>query len=107
MSDISELTGGTIMLGPATLYRPLQWMRVDGLVEEIPLEERPRADRRAERRRCYQITPAGRDAAKPRRPVPPKTSPPQPLKAATHSHHLTDFEPDPLLTDKATGETRA
>src|SRR5689334_17120732 len=66
MADVGELTGGTVTLGPATLYRSLQRMRVDGLIEEIE-EEDPdgaaRGDRRAERRRSYRITPAGRAAA--------------------------------------------
>jgi DNA-binding PadR family transcriptional regulator len=64
---VAELTDGTITLGVATLYRSLQRMRVDGLVEEIATEsvaaEDLRADRRAERRRSYRITPAGRTAA--------------------------------------------
>jgi hypothetical protein len=39
-------------------------MRVDNLVEEIATEEVDlRADRRAERRRSYRITAAGRAAA--------------------------------------------
>jgi DNA-binding PadR family transcriptional regulator len=67
MADVSELTGGTVTLGPATLYRSLQRMRVDGLIEELdgePAGEPDRADRRAERRRSYRITPAGRAAAR-------------------------------------------
>ena len=67
MADVSELTGGTVLLGPATLYRSLQRMRVDGLIEELDAEpggEPARADRRAERRRSYRITPAGRAAAR-------------------------------------------
>ncbi|HEV2779826.1 MAG TPA: PadR family transcriptional regulator [Actinophytocola sp.] len=64
MADVAELTGGTVVLGPATLYRSLQRMRVDGLVEEIATEaESMRADRRAERRRSYRVTAAGRAAA--------------------------------------------
>jgi DNA-binding PadR family transcriptional regulator len=63
MADVEKLTGGSITLGVATLYRSLQRMRVDGLVEEIATEPDARADRRAERRRSYRITPAGRDAA--------------------------------------------
>ena len=68
MADVEELTGGTVTLGPATLYRSLQRMRVDGLVEEIATEdvaaESLRADRRAERRRSYRITRRGRAAAR-------------------------------------------
>jgi DNA-binding PadR family transcriptional regulator len=65
MADVEELTGGTVVLGPATLYRSLQRMRVDGLVVEIATEGASvRADRRAERRRSYRITPAGRAAAR-------------------------------------------
>jgi DNA-binding PadR family transcriptional regulator len=65
MADVRELTGGTVTLGPATLYRSLQRMRVDGLVEEIDAGEEPvRADRRAERRKSYRITPSGRAAAR-------------------------------------------
>ena len=64
MADVERLTAGTIILGPATLYRSLQRMRVDGLVEEIATEhEHARADRRAERRRCYRITQRGRALA--------------------------------------------
>lgn len=65
MTDVEELTGGTVTLGPATLYRSLQRMRVAGLVEEIATEdESVRADRRAERRRSYRITRDGRAAVR-------------------------------------------
>ena len=65
MADVRDLTGGTVTLGPATLYRSLQRMRVDGLIEELEGgEEASRADRRAERRRSYRITPDGRAAAR-------------------------------------------
>jgi DNA-binding PadR family transcriptional regulator len=67
MGDVEELSEGHVRLGPGTLYRSLQRMRVDGLIEEITDEEPPgegvAADRRAERRRSYRITPAGRRAA--------------------------------------------
>ncbi|MEV0623458.1 helix-turn-helix transcriptional regulator [Nonomuraea sp. NPDC050404] len=67
MAEVEELTGGAVTLGVATLYRSLRRMRVDGLVEEIETEsvaaEELRADRRAERRRSYRITPAGRTVA--------------------------------------------
>lgn len=60
MADAERLTGGSIVLGPGTLYRSLQRMRADGLVEEIEVPDKDlRADRRAERRRLYRITPAG------------------------------------------------
>lgn len=65
MDDVAQLTGQTMRLGPGTLYRSLQRLRVEGLVEEIDTDSSPatRADRRAERRRSYRLTPAGRTAA--------------------------------------------
>lgn len=63
MADAERLTGGAITLGPGTLYRTLQRMRVDDLITEIDLDpDAVRADRRAERQRRYRITPAGRVA---------------------------------------------
>jgi DNA-binding PadR family transcriptional regulator len=60
MGDVSRLTGGAITLGPGTLYRTLQRLRVDGLVAEAAADPAAaRADRRAERQRRYRITPAG------------------------------------------------
>ena len=65
IADVERLTCGSLVLGPGTLYRTLQRMRVDGLVEEIDLDEEiVCADRRAERRRSYRITPAGLDAVR-------------------------------------------
>jgi DNA-binding PadR family transcriptional regulator len=69
MSDVERLSEGAIRLGPGTLYRSLQRMRVDGLVEEVDEDAStaepapPHPDRRAERRRSYRLTPAGKDAA--------------------------------------------
>jgi len=65
MADVARLTGDTIRLGPGTLYRTLQRLRVDGLVEELEATELPalRGDRRAERRRSYRVTAKGHDAA--------------------------------------------
>ena len=63
MADVTALTGGAISLGPGTFHRSLQRMRVDGLVEEIDQEPGPDDERRAERRRSYRITNAGRAAA--------------------------------------------
>ncbi|GAA5179073.1 PadR family transcriptional regulator [Rugosimonospora acidiphila] len=60
MSDAQRLSGGALTLGPGTLYRTLQRMRVEGLIEEVDADPLPpRADRRAERRRSYRITDAG------------------------------------------------
>jgi DNA-binding PadR family transcriptional regulator len=65
MSEAARLSGGAITLGPGTLYRTLQRMRVDGLIEEIGRDiAAVRADRRAERRRRYRITAAGRAAVR-------------------------------------------
>lgn len=67
MADVERITDGRIRLGPGTLYRSLQRMRVDQLIEEIEEPEagldEPLLDRRAERRRSYRITPQGRKAA--------------------------------------------
>ena len=66
MADVERITAGRIRLGPGTLYRSLQRMRVDRLIEEIEESDagsEPLADRRAERRRSYRITPEGRRAA--------------------------------------------
>jgi DNA-binding PadR family transcriptional regulator len=66
VTEVEQLTDGVIRLGPGTLYRSLQRMRVEGLIEELtdPGEDADLQDRRAERRRSYQITGAGRDAAR-------------------------------------------
>ena len=63
MRDVEELTGGVVRMGPGTLYRSLQRMRVDGFVEELAADaaDDERADRRVERRRVYRLT-AGRQA---------------------------------------------
>jgi DNA-binding PadR family transcriptional regulator len=58
--DVERLTGGHMVLGPGTLYRTLQRMRIEGMVEELGVDvEAARADRRAERRRSYRITEVG------------------------------------------------
>jgi len=59
---IAERTGGRVRIGPATLYRSLQRMLEDGLVEER--RERPAPDEDDERRRYYRITSTGRKAAR-------------------------------------------
>lgn len=63
IKEVEELTGGRIQLGPGTLYRTLQRLRVDGLIEEVGVDPAAvRADRRAERQRRYRITASGRAA---------------------------------------------
>ncbi len=63
MAAVEQLTAGRVRLGAGTLYRTLQRLRVDGFIEETDSdEEAVRADRRAERRRSYRITAAGRAA---------------------------------------------
>jgi len=64
MDDVAELTAGTVTLGPGTLYRSLQRMLVDGLIEELTEAVPVSEDRRAERRRSYRITAAGREAVR-------------------------------------------
>lgn len=59
---IAERTNGRVRIGPATLYRSLQRMLEDGLVEE--LRERPAPDEDDERRRYYRITGTGRKVAR-------------------------------------------
>lgn len=63
MADVARLTGDSIRLGPGTLYRTLQRLRVDGLVAETDSGDLPRGDRRAERRRSYRLTAEGRAVA--------------------------------------------
>lgn len=61
MLEVEELTGGQMKLGPGTLYRTLQRMLVDGLIQES--ETRGPADQDDERRRYYRLTPLGRRVA--------------------------------------------
>lgn len=64
MDDVAALTAGTVTLGAGTLYRSLQRMLVDGLIEELTETVPVSEDRRAERRRSYRITAVGREAAR-------------------------------------------
>ncbi len=62
MQEVADLTRGQIQLGPGTLYRSIQKMVVEGLIEEVggvPLKPEE-----AERRRVYRMTPFGRQVAK-------------------------------------------
>lgn len=57
MREVADLSGGTLRLGPGTLYRSIQRMLDDGLIEE--LDERPDPALDDERRRYYRLTPFG------------------------------------------------
>jgi DNA-binding PadR family transcriptional regulator len=62
MQDVSEQTGGTLQLGPGTLYGCLKRMLAAGLVEES--DERPDPALDDERRRYYRMTAFGKRAAR-------------------------------------------
>lgn len=57
--EIEEKTGGTIRMGPGTLYGSLRRMQGDGLIAEA--EDPGREGAHTERRRYYRITPLGRE----------------------------------------------
>ena len=62
IQDVSARTGGALKLSPGTLYRSIQRMLEQGLIEETA--ERPAAELDDERRRYYRITVFGRQVAK-------------------------------------------
>lgn len=62
MQEVDELTGGSTRLGPGTLYRSIQRMLVDGLIEELAIALHDEAD--DDRRRYYRLTPKGLATAK-------------------------------------------
>jgi len=59
MQSVARESGGTVQLGPTTLYRTLRTLHDAGLVSETPNDD-PAGD---SRRRYYQITEAGQHAA--------------------------------------------
>jgi DNA-binding PadR family transcriptional regulator len=61
LQDVAERTRGQVRLGPGTLYRSIQRMLEQGLIEEV--RERAAA-RGVERRRTYRVTPLGRAAVR-------------------------------------------
>ena len=61
LQEVAERTRGQVRLGPGTLYRSIQRMLEQGLIEEP--RERPAAELDDERRRYYRITALGRTAA--------------------------------------------
>jgi DNA-binding PadR family transcriptional regulator len=62
MQDVAARTGGTMKLGAGTLYRSIQRLLEQGLIEE--LRDRPAPELDDERRRYYRLTPFGRAVAK-------------------------------------------
>jgi len=61
MQEVRERSGGSINLGPGTLYYSIKRMVANGLIEET--EERPAAESDDERRRYYRVTDFGRAVA--------------------------------------------
>lgn len=62
MIEIAHERGGTLRLGPTTLYRTIRTLLKAGLIEET--DERPDPELDDQRRRYYRLTPAGREAAR-------------------------------------------
>jgi DNA-binding PadR family transcriptional regulator len=61
MLEIEQFTGGTLRLGPGTLYRSIKQMLADGLIAESG--ERPDPSLDDERRRYYRLTDLGKRVA--------------------------------------------
>jgi DNA-binding PadR family transcriptional regulator len=61
MLEVKRLTGGQMNLGPGTLYRSIQRMLVDGLIEET--KDANDSEEDDERRRYYRLTPLGLEVA--------------------------------------------
>jgi DNA-binding PadR family transcriptional regulator len=64
MQEVDKLTNSQMRLGPGTLYRSIQRMVVDGLIEEREEPGDHPDDRGDERRRYYELTALGRDVAR-------------------------------------------
>jgi DNA-binding PadR family transcriptional regulator len=62
MQEVSELTEGQTHLGPGTLYRSIQRMVLDGLIEEIDVADAKTDE--PDRRRVYRMTAFGKLVAK-------------------------------------------
>lgn len=61
MQDVEAFTAGEIRLGPGTLYRSIQRMLVDGLIEELEIALHDESD--DDRRRHYRLTKKGLEIA--------------------------------------------
>lgn len=62
IQDVAARTNGKLRLSPGTLYRSIQRMLEQGLIEETG--ERPAPELDDERRRYYRLTRAGKAAAR-------------------------------------------
>ena len=62
MQEVERLTNGQLHLGPGTLYRSIQRMLLDGLIEET--KDGPESESDDERRRVYRMTGFGREVAR-------------------------------------------
>jgi DNA-binding PadR family transcriptional regulator len=62
LQDVGRRTRGAVKLGAGTLYRSIQRMLEQGLIEETT--ERPVPEEDDERRRYYRITPRGTAVAR-------------------------------------------
>jgi DNA-binding PadR family transcriptional regulator len=62
MQEVERLTSGQVRVGPGTLYRSIQRMILDRLIEECGDSHESGSD--DERRRYYRLTPLGRDVAR-------------------------------------------
>ncbi|MGQ0649096.1 MAG: PadR family transcriptional regulator [Gemmatimonadaceae bacterium] len=62
MQDVGRITNGETRLGPGTLYRSIQRMLVDGLIEELVIALDGEAD--DDRRRYYRLTDKGLTTAR-------------------------------------------
>lgn len=61
MTEVAERTGGTVRLGPGTLYGSVKRMLASGLIDEHAPKRRGAGD--DERRRYYRLTSLGRAVA--------------------------------------------
>ena len=57
MQDVARFTNNETRLGPGTLYRSIQRMLVDGLIQELDIALGGEED--DDRRRYYRLTPRG------------------------------------------------
>jgi DNA-binding PadR family transcriptional regulator len=61
MQDVERFSAGQTHLGPGTLYRSIQRMLVDGLIEELAVSLQSESD--DDRRRYYRLTTRGLEVA--------------------------------------------